>query len=72
MAEDVPPFEVEPHPFSGVEVYVPPRDKKGSPHIHHSRPEVRAYGWDVLDIVELGLLSLMFDLKSCLKIPIFS
>ena len=54
-------FEVEPHPFSELEVYVPPRNEKGSPHIRHSRPEVKAYGWDILDIVELGLLPLMFD-----------
>ena len=64
-------FEVEPHPFSELEVYVPPRNEKGSPHIHHSRPEVKAYGWDILDIVELGLLPLMFDPEELSQNPNF-
>jgi len=64
-------FEVEPHPFSELEVYVPPRNEKGSPHIRHSRPEVKAYGWDILDIVELGLLPLMFDPEELSQNPNF-
>ena len=39
--------------------------------IFASRPEVKAYGWDILDIVELGLLPLMFDPEELSQNPNF-
>ncbi|HSV32343.1 MAG TPA: ATP-binding protein [Atribacteraceae bacterium] len=52
---------VEPHPFEQVSVYVAPRDERGTLRISRQRRGVAAYGWDVLDIAEYGLLPLMFD-----------
>ncbi len=54
-------FDLEPHPFENVEVSVPPRDVAGTPNLSRSRSGVYSYGWDIIDIVELGLIPLMFD-----------
>ncbi|MGQ9474289.1 MAG: hypothetical protein ACUVRN_09620, partial [Candidatus Caldatribacteriaceae bacterium] len=64
-------FELEPHPFENVKVMVAPRDQRGSPHLSHARSNVSVYGWDILDIVELGLLPLMFDPEEMIKNPNF-
>ncbi|MCX6091213.1 MAG: ATP-binding protein [Candidatus Atribacteria bacterium] len=54
-------FDLKPHPFENVSVNVPPRDYSGEPSLSHHRPGVRTFGWDTLDIIELGLLPLLFD-----------
>lgn len=64
-------FGVEARPFENVAVAVPPRSD-GRPHLFHSRDRVQVYGWDVLDIVELGLLPLFFDPEELERNPNFS
>lgn len=54
-------FGMEPHPFENVEVAVPPRRSDWGPNIRHFREKVQVYGWDILDIVDFGLLPLLFD-----------
>ncbi len=65
-------FGVEPHPFENVKVMVTPKDTRGTPYLHHAREGVRSYGWDILDVVELGLLPLMFDPEEIERNPNFS
>ncbi len=62
---------VEPRPFQNVKVYVPPKDHRGTPRISRSRKGALAYGWDILDIVELNLVSLMFDVEEVSANPNF-
>lgn len=54
---------IDPTPFENVKFYAPRREKnKPDPDVYKRLDEgVRSYGWDVFDIVELGLLELMFD-----------
>lgn len=65
-------FGVEPHPFENVKVMVAPKDTRGTPNLARSRSQVSVYGWDVLDIVELGLVPLMFDPEELERNPNFS
>lgn len=64
-------FGVTPKPFDNVTVAVPPKPD-GRPHLVHSRDSVQVYGWDVLDIAELGLLPLFFDPEELERNPNFS
>ena len=64
-------FGVEPHPFENLRVTVAPRDESGRPHVSRARPQVVTYGWDILDIVELGLFPLMFDPEELERNPNF-
>lgn len=64
-------FGVDARPFENVTVAVPP-GKGGRPHLVHSRDRVQVYGWDILDIVELGLLPLFFDPEELERHPNFS
>lgn len=64
-------FGVEARPFENVTVAVPPRSD-GRPHLVHSRSGVQVYGWDILDIAELGLLPLFFDPEELERYPNFA
>ncbi|MCD6552207.1 ATP-binding protein, partial [Thermotoga sp.] len=53
---------IEPKPFENVAFYAPSRQKGSyTPAVNKRMSGVRVYGWDVFDIVEMGLLELMFD-----------
>ncbi|MEN3202640.1 MAG: ATP-binding protein [Atribacterota bacterium] len=64
-------FGIEAKPFENVTVAVPPKPN-GQPALVHSRDKVQIYGWDILDIAELGLLPLFFDPEELEKNPNFS
>ena len=64
-------FELDPHPFEQVEIGVAPRDAIGTPNISHFRSGVYSYGWDIIDVVELGLIPLMFDPEELSSNPNF-
>ncbi|PLV56278.1 ATP-binding protein [Thermotoga sp. SG1] len=53
---------IEPKPFENAVFYAPSR-QKGTyvPAVNKRMSGVKVYGWDVFDIVEMGLLELMFD-----------
>lgn len=65
-------FGLVPHPFENLKVMVAPRDQRGTPHLNCSRSNVSVYGWDILDIVELGLLPLAFDPEELERNPNFA
>ncbi|MEN3186486.1 MAG: ATP-binding protein [Atribacterota bacterium] len=65
-------FGLEPHPFENVKVMVAPKDAVGTPNLARSRSQVSVYGWDILDIVELGLIPLLFDPEELERNPNFS
>ncbi|PLV59972.1 ATP-binding protein [Thermotoga sp. KOL6] len=55
-------LDIEPTPFENVAFYAPSK-RKGSykPDVNKRMSGVKTYGWDTFDIVEMGLLELMFD-----------
>lgn len=63
-------FGLEPRPFENIAVAVPP-DRYGRPWLVHHRNQVQVYGWDILDIVEFGLLPLLFDPEEIETTPNF-
>jgi len=64
-------FGVKPRPFENVRFLAAPKDFRGTPYLHHHRPQVSSYGWDILDIVELNLFPLMFDPEELSSNPNF-
>ncbi|KUK13643.1 MAG: ATP-binding protein [Synergistetes bacterium] len=54
-------MELLPEPFKNVCYYAPSKRGDFSPDVTHRTYGVKTFGWDVIDIIKLGLLELMFD-----------
>lgn len=48
-------------PFKIVKFYAPKKPHKDEPWVNKRNDGVEAYGWDIVDIMKLGLFELLFD-----------